>query len=73
MTSRLTTPAFDLGATVYQRAAPEGDGGMVTGLLYRPGTVLYLVTWGVAYCEQETQHWECELTTERAFGVGGDA
>lgn len=67
---KLPTPAFDLGATVYQRTVPEGGAGMVTGILARPGgALLYLVTWGVESCEAETQHWECELTTEKGFGT----
>ena len=66
---KLPLPAFDLGATVYQRTAPEGEAGMVTGILARPGGVLlYLVTWGVGCCESETSHWECELSSENGFG-----
>lgn len=71
---KLPIPAFDLGATVYQRAAPEDEGGIVTGLVFRPGgAILYLVSWGVERCAEETNHWECELTRERTFGgVGVD-
>ena len=72
MASRLSTPAFSLGDTVYQRASPETGGGMVTGILYRPGGgIIYMVTWGVSVCADETNHWECELTTERGFTVPG--
>lgn len=72
MSPRLPAPSFNLGQTVYQRAAPEDDKGIVTGLLYRPGgAILYLVTWGVEKCPDETQHWECELTADRAFETTG--
>lgn len=65
--------AFDLGTTVYQRAAQEEGGGIVTGILLRPGGgVLYLVSWCVERCPEETQHWESELTTERGFGPERD-
>lgn len=66
--SRLPTPVFTLGQIVYQHAAPE-EGGMVTGILYRPGAVIYMVSWAVGHCADETQHWECELTGEKAFGA----
>ena len=65
--SRLPTPLFVLGQTVYQRVAPESS-GIVTGLLYRPGGApLYLVTWNVERAPEETQHWECELTSDKTF------
>ena len=71
---KLPTPAFDLGATVYQRTAAESDDGIVTGIIARPGGVLlYLVTWGVDRCDSETSHWKMELTTERAFGGSGES
>lgn len=73
--SRLPVPAFNLGQVVYQRVAPEDGGGMITGLLYRPGgTIQYLVSWGVAHEGSETQHWEAELTEDKAFeGVAREA
>ena len=61
--------AFALEQTVYQRVAPEGGAGIITGILERPGGVtLYLVTWDVERCSDETQHWAGELTTEKGFG-----
>lgn len=64
-------PRFALESIVFLRVDAE-DGGMVTGLIERPGGVLcYLVTWPD---HEETSHWEAELTSERTFsGTGGTA
>ena len=62
--------AFTIGQTVYQKTAPESPPGIVTGILERPGgAVLYLVTWDIERCADETQHWEVELTVEKGFGA----
>jgi len=53
---------FDLGDFVYKRMAPD-ELGMITGILWRPHGVVYLVTW--AGEEDENTHYDIELTRER--------
>lgn len=61
-------PRFALESIVYLRVAPE-EGGMVTGIVERPGNVhVYLVTWSDG---DEKCHWEAELTNERSFSAAG--
>lgn len=54
---------FNLGEIVYLKIKPE-EAGMITGLLFRPHSVSYYVTWGNA---NETTHYDIELTTKKRF------
>lgn len=54
---------YTLGEIVYFRVDEEKK-GIVTGILYRPDGVAYMVTWNDA---SEQTHFACELTTERPF------
>lgn len=54
---------FPIGTKVYHTLDAEGR-GMVTGILLRPGSHIYYVTWAD---RQETPHYEDELTTEKSF------
>ena len=62
------SPSFDLGQTVYRKVAAS-IGGQVTGIMLRPGSCVYLVTWSDDY--DERQHYALELTTERGFEASG--
>ena len=60
---------FNLGDIVYMMVSPD-DPGMVTGIIYRPHGISYLVTWGNS---SETSHYGIELTNVRGFAeVGND-
>lgn len=53
---------FNIGDMVYHRT--EDQPGVVIGVMYRPGTMLYQVMWQGRMVED---HYECELTSERPF------
>jgi len=55
---------FQLGETVYLVLSTEKP-GMVTGILFRPNGVSYLVTWADGI--EEKYHFDIELTREKAF------
>lgn len=58
-------PAWDIGTVLYRRADPESAPGMLTGIMIRAHEVTtYLVSWTD---EGEMEHWECELTEEKAL------
>jgi hypothetical protein len=52
---------YDLGSMVYHVLVAERRPGMVTGVMIRPGSVTYLVTWPDL---GETQHYCIELRSE---------
>lgn len=54
---------FQLGEIVYFKVDDEKK-GVITGIVYRPDGVAYMVTWND--CNEQT-HFSCELTTEKAF------
>lgn len=59
---RVKPLAFHLGQTVYHRLAGEDrEPGIVTGIMIRPGSVSYLVTWPNRV---EQSHYAMELSTE---------
>lgn len=55
--------SFQLGEIVYFRVDDEKK-GIVTGIVYRPDGVAYMVTWNDG---NEQTHFACELTQERTF------
>ena len=56
---------FNMGETGYLRT--NGDGmGIITGLLFRPNSVEYYVSWGDC---TETKHYDIELSLERTYDV----
>lgn len=65
----IDAPRYRFGDMVWHRTSGD-DAGIVVGLLYRPGTMLYEVTWAGRATDH---HFECELTSERPFfsSVGG--
>ena len=54
---------FNHGDVVYLKVKPD-EAGMVTGILFRPQSICYYVTWGNS---SETTHYDVELTKEKAF------
>lgn len=54
---------FNLGDIVYMVVDQEGP-GMVTGIVFRPHGITYLVTWGDSH---ETSHYDIELTSVKGF------
>ena len=56
----MNTAKFKMGQRVYSVLNAEAR-GIVTGLLYRPTTVLYLVTWSDM---REMEHSDIELSEE---------
>lgn len=63
----IDTPKFNIGDLVYHRT--EDLPGVVIGLIYRPGTMVYQVVWQGRMTED---HYEVELTTERPYFVSSD-
>lgn len=59
----MDTVKFQLGDIVYLKIRPD-DAGMVTGIMFRPGIVIYKVTWSFA---GECDHYDLELTTEKQY------
>lgn len=57
---------FQVGEVVYS-TVDEGRRGMVMGVLFRPGHVVYKVSWSAVQGEME--HYDIELTTEEKFQV----
>jgi hypothetical protein len=56
---------FKLGQTVYFVAGEQR--GILTGIVFRPSHVMYLVTWGNDLSER--WHNECELSAEQSVSV----
>ena len=54
---------FNHGDIVYLKVNPD-EAGMITGILFRPHSITYFITWGNA---NETTHYDVELTKEKAF------
>lgn len=54
---------FRLGEIVYFKVDDDKK-GVVTGILYRPDGVAYMVTWNDC---NEQAHFACELTIEKTF------
>lgn len=56
---------------VYLRTALERQPGMITGVVHRwKSTPVYMVSWGD---RTESEHFECELTTEYVPDFAGAA
>jgi hypothetical protein len=53
-------PLYNLGDTIYHKTSE--DMGIIIGIIYRPGTMLYQVVWEGLSTED---HYECELTLEK--------
>ena len=61
MNNNVIKPVFQLAQTVYLVVNAETI-GKVTGILYRQGSIQYLVTW----CDhEEISHFDFELTDEK--------
>lgn len=56
---------YDLGDVVYLRVRNEAIKGLVTGLIVRPGGVVYLVVWGQD--GRENAHYAMELHDQPEF------
>lgn len=55
---------FQIGQTVYHKLNSEHP-GIVTGILFRPSSVIYIITWG---CDKnEKYHYDVEITEEKSF------
>lgn len=54
---------FNHGDLVYLKVRPD-EAGMVTGILFRPQSITYWVTWGNS---NEAPHYDIELTKEKSF------
>lgn len=54
---------YELGEIVNYRVDDEQT-GVVTGILYRPDGVAYMVTWDD---KNEQAHFACELTKQKSF------
>lgn len=54
-------PKFKIGQSVYLKTDEDQKLRIVTGLLIRPNTVLYRVSFRV----EETDHYDFELTEEK--------
>lgn len=52
---------FVLGQIIYYKTDPERT-GIVTGIVYRPDSVVYMVTWDDM---DEATHWACELSNQK--------
>lgn len=61
----MDTVKFNLGDTVYLKLNPS-EPCMVTGILFRPGHIIYKLTWKNA---SETNHYDMELTTEKTYSL----
>lgn len=61
MNNNVIKPVFQLTQTVYLVVNPETI-GKVTGILYRQGSIQYLVSWGD---HEEVSHFDFELTDEK--------
>lgn len=59
------TVKFSIGQRVYHLCAKENV-GIVTGILFRPHGVIYLVTWSDV---TERYHFEIELSAEQQFSA----
>jgi hypothetical protein len=51
---------YELGDTVYLKTDKDQQQRIVTGITFRPGSVIYLLSCG----SSETQHYGIEITTE---------
>jgi hypothetical protein len=54
---------FELEEIVFLRIDEESK-GIVTGIIFRPTGIMYMVTWGIS---NEQHHYEGELTREKSF------
>lgn len=54
--------AHHIGDLVYHRASEDPASGVVIGYHVWPGSLTYIVNW---FDRSESQHFECELTSER--------
>ena len=61
--------AYDFGDLVYLKVREERFAGMVTGIMLRPGSVAYCVTWANG---SETFHFAFELTAEYEPDFAGE-
>jgi hypothetical protein len=59
----MDTVKYNLGDIVYLKVKSE-DAGMVTGILFRPRCVRYIIAWG---SRDDTTHYDIELTNQKAF------
>lgn len=57
---RADVPRFALGELVFHKT--DDTPGVIVGLVYRPGGMVYEVTWQGRITES---HYECELTTDK--------
>ncbi len=63
---KLPDPKWEFGEAVYLKVDADSAAGIITGYTFRPGgEPIYSVSWQ----EGETEHFECELTDVRTFGV----
>lgn len=65
-TRPLPVALYPIGSQVWHRCNNE-RAGIVTGHLHRPGSLLYLVSWGED--RAEGQHHGVELTDERPLDL----
>lgn len=63
-----TSMKFYIGQTVYHKTNPE-ELGIVTGILHRPGSLIYFVTFKGP---DEKCCYEMELTDEKEFQIKGE-
>jgi hypothetical protein len=54
---------YELGEIVHYKVDDE-QVGVITGIIYRPDGVAYMVTWED---KDERTHFACELIRERSF------
>ncbi len=57
------TVKFALEEIVYLRIDEDAK-GIITGILYTPIGVMYMVTWGIG---NEQRHYASEITNEKPF------
>lgn len=58
-------PEFQLGECVFSAVAPD-ERGLVTGIILRPGYVIYLIAWAGSH-SNEDQHTALELSREPLY------
>lgn len=56
---------YELGDLVYLVTDQDQEQRMVTGIMYRPGTVLYLLSGG----DKETEHYGIEISKEKDTSI----
>lgn len=64
MIENLDTVKFQFEDVVYRKVEPS-VAGMVTGILFRPHGVVYLVAWATG---GEDERYDIELTKDKSFG-----